>query len=243
MNFPVPSPSASTGGRGSSAVLIVAGGVGARMGAGVPKQFLLLAGKPVLMHTITQFYRFDATLPVVVVLPAAHIGQWEQCCRTHHFTLPHTIVSGGATRLRSVKNALAAAPEVDWVAVHDGVRPLTPVALIARCFDVAAQHGSAVPVVPLTDSLRKRVGEGSCRVPRDGMYAVQTPQVFRSEWLKTAYGLIPEAPDALNGFTDDASVVEAAGFPITLTEGCRENIKITEPLDRTLAEALRAVLA
>jgi 2-C-methyl-D-erythritol 4-phosphate cytidylyltransferase len=132
-----------------------------------------------------------------------------------------------------VKNALDALPETEWIAVHDGVRPLVSQELIARCFETAAQHGAAVPVVPLSDSIRLREAGGSRSVPREDYCIVQTPQVFRAEWLKDAYRA-PFRPS----FTDDASAVEAAGYSIALTGGSRSNIKITEPLDLAMAEFL-----
>lgn len=201
------------------------------MGMPVPKQFLLLAGMPVLMHAIRQFHRFDDAMPVVVALPPAHIPTWTQLCGEHHFTIAHTVVAGGGTRFDSVKNALAVLPDAEWIAVHDGVRPLAPPAVIARCFEAAAQHGAATPVVPLTDSVRKLEADGSHSVPRENYCIVQTPQVFRADWLKDAYRA-PFRP----AFTDDASVVEAAGHKITLVEGSRENIKITEAIDLRIAE-------
>jgi 2-C-methyl-D-erythritol 4-phosphate cytidylyltransferase len=201
------------------------------MGTQMPKQFLLLAGMPVLMHAIRQFHRFDNAMPVVVALPSAHIPTWTQLCREHHFTIAHTVVAGGDTRFESVKNALAAVRDAEWIAVHDGVRPLVPPAVIARCFEAAAQHGAAVPIVPLTNSIRKLDTGGSRSVPRENYCIVQTPQVFRTGWLHDAYST-PYRPS----FADDASVVEAAGHTITLVEGSRENIKITEAIDLRIAE-------
>jgi 2-C-methyl-D-erythritol 4-phosphate cytidylyltransferase len=204
-----------------------------RMGTEMPKQFLLLAGIPVLMHTIRQFHRFDQAMPIIVALPQAHFQTWQQLCTEHAFAVAHTVVAGGATRFASVKNALAVLPEAALVAVHDGVRPCVPAPLIVRCFDTAAQHGAAVPVMPVPDSIRCRESSGkSYSVPREKYCLVQTPQVFRTDWLKDAYYLASCNP----AFTDDAAVVEAAGYPITLTEGCRENIKITEAVDLKIAE-------
>ncbi|MDR2361428.1 MAG: 2-C-methyl-D-erythritol 4-phosphate cytidylyltransferase [Prevotellaceae bacterium] len=219
----------------SRSVIIVAGGVGQRMGASIPKQFLPLAGRPLLMHTITQFVRYDATLFIVVALPAAHIDRWQRLCDEYRFATPHRIVAGGDSRAASVRNALSRLPDTDFIAVHDGVRPLTPVDVIARCFATAARYGSAVPVVPVTDSLRKQTADDSYDIPRDGIVTVQTPQVFRADRLRDAYA---RTADNTAAFTDDASVVQTAGYDITLTEGSRENIKITTPADLPVADAL-----
>ncbi|MDR0694946.1 MAG: 2-C-methyl-D-erythritol 4-phosphate cytidylyltransferase [Prevotellaceae bacterium] len=214
-------------------VIIVAGGSGQRMGAQMPKQFLLLAGMPVLMHAIRQFHCFDPGMPLVVALPPAHISTWTQLCAEHRFTIPHTVTAGGGTRFDSVKKALHALPGTDWIAVHDGVRPLVSPALIARCFETALKHGAAVPVIPLSNSLRMLEAGGNHSVLRENYCIVQTPQIFRARWLKNAY----RAP-CCPSFTDDASVVEAAGYKIALAEGSRENIKITEPVDLKIAELL-----
>jgi 2-C-methyl-D-erythritol 4-phosphate cytidylyltransferase len=203
------------------------------MGTQLPKQFLLLAGMPVLMHAIRQFHRFDDALQVVVALPPAHIPTWTKLCGEHHFTIAHTVVAGGDTRFDSVKNALAAVRDAEWIAIHDGVRPLVSPAVIARCFEAATQHGAAAPVVPLTDSIRKLEAGSSHNVPRENYCIVQTPQVFRADWLYDAYRA-PYRPE----FTDDASVVEAAGHKIALVESSRDNIKITEAIDLRIAEQL-----
>ena len=216
-------------------VIIVAGGGGVRMGAKIPKQFLLLAGKPILMHTITQFFLFDSSISIVIVLPEAYVSQWKQLCDEYKFAIPHTIVVGGDTRFQSVKNALSKIFDTDLIAVHDGVRPLISQSIITRCFEVAAEFGSAVPVVPMLDSLRQQTNDTSCNVLRENYFLVQTPQIFRSDWLSQAY----EKPYD-SSFTDDASVVETAGYKMKLTEGSRENIKITEPLDLKIAALLLA---
>ena len=216
-------------------VIIVAGGSGVRMGTEIPKQFLLLAGKPILMHTITQFFLFDSSISIIVVLPETYVSQWKQVCDEYKFTIPHTIVVGGDTRFQSVKNALSKIFDTDLIAVHDGVRPLISQSVIARCFEVAAEFGSAIPVVPILDSLRQQTNDTSCNVLRENYFIVQTPQIFRSDWLLQAY----EKPYE-SSFTDDASVVEMAGYKMKLTEGSRENIKITEPLDLKIAALLLA---
>jgi 2-C-methyl-D-erythritol 4-phosphate cytidylyltransferase len=203
------------------------------MGMQTPKQFLLLAGMPVLMHAIRQFHYFDPAMPLIVALPPAHIPTWTQLCAGRRFTVAHTVTAGGGTRFDTVKKALHALPETDWIAVHDGVRPLVSPALIARCFETAVKHGAAAPAIPLSDSLRLLEAGGNHSVLRENYCIVQTPQIFRAEWLKNAYRA-PYCP----AFTDDASVVEAAGYKIALAEGSRENIKITEPADLKIAELL-----
>ena len=214
-------------------VIIVAGGSGLRMGAEVPKQFLLLAGKPVLMHTITQFFFFDSSISIVLVLPEAYLHRWQQLCEEYQFAVPHCVVVGGETRFQSVKNALSNLPSTELIAVHDGVRPLVSQNVIARCFAVATQYGSAVPAIPVVDSLRRKEENTTCNISRENLFAVQTPQVFCADWLLQAY----EKPYN-STYTDDASVVEAAGFSIQLTEGNRENNKITTLLDLQIAEFL-----
>lgn len=214
--------------------VIVAGGSGTRFGAALPKQFLLLAGRPVLMHTIEAFA--DLSDEIVLVLPEAHRPLWHQLCVRHRFTVRHRVVAGGDTRWQSVKNAietLAVGPG-DVIAVQDGVRPLLTASLVERAFVVARKQGSAVPVVPVTDSIRQVEGDGiSHIVPRDLLRAVQTPQAFDAVALKAAYDQ-PYQPV----YTDDASVYEMAGYQVTLIEGEIDNIKITHPGDLLIAENL-----
>lgn len=212
------------------AVIIVAGGRGLRMGGDLPKQFLPIHGKPVLMHTLNVFHHWDATARLVLALPEAHRSYWEMLCRELHCEAPHRIVSGGETRFHSVRNGLTAVVDCDWIGVHDGVRPLVTPEVIEACFAGAEQHGAAVPVVPMIDSIREQTGESSRAVNRENYRVVQTPQVFRSDWLTEAYRQ-PYTPR----FTDDASVVEATGKTIHLVAGNRENIKITTPFDLAMA--------
>lgn len=211
--------------------LIVAGGNGTRMQSNIPKQFLLLHGKPILMHTLEAFHRFDTQLTLILVLPAAQINYWKNICRQSHFDLPHSIVAGGETRFQSVKNGLERIPENALVAIHDGVRPFVNINTIARTFDAAVQYGAAVPVVDVVDSIRQIDETGNHAVNRQYYKLVQTPQTFRSNVIKSAYRQ-PYSP----AFTDDASVVEATGQIIHLVEGNRENIKITIPQDLSWAE-------
>jgi len=204
------------------------------MGLPVPKQFALVAGRPVLMHTIARFHEADPSLGIIVVLPADQHEYWNDLCREHDFRIEHTVVSGGETRFHSSQNGLRAIPDdVDGVVgIHDGVRPFVSVEVIRRCYAEARRSGAAIPVVPVVDTLRL-VGDGSHNVDRSQFRAVQTPQVFSIGLLREAFRQQwrPE-------FTDDASVVEGIGGKIGMVEGNRENIKLTTPLDMLVAEEL-----
>ena len=213
--------------------IIVAGGKGLRMGADLPKQFLTIGGKPVLMRTLEAFYAYNPAVRIVLVLPCDQQDYWQKLCREHGFSLPHMVADGGETRFHSVRNGLRLVEAPGWVAVHDGVRPFVSQEVIARCFRLAAEKRAVVPVVPVVETLRQIEGDSSRTVSRDAYRLVQTPQVFDSALLKEAYAQ-PYTP----AFTDDASVVEAMGVPVYLTEGNRENIKITTPFDLKVAEAL-----
>lgn len=220
-------------------VLIVAGGRGLRMGGDLPKQFLPVADKPVLMHTLEAFRRWDEEAAQIVVLPDAHRPYWEMLCREIGCRVAHRLASGGESRFHSVRNGLEViarelpVDEEALIAVHDGVRPLVSPEVIAACFAEAERSGAAVPVVPMVDSLREYEGDASRPVDRTRYVAVQTPQVFRSSLLLEAYRQ-PFSPL----YTDDASVVEAAGHPVRLVAGHRENIKLTTSFDLRVAEAL-----
>lgn len=215
--------------------IIVAGGSGKRFGSEMPKQFLPLDGKAMLMRTIEKFDQAGAT--IVVVLPNEHQELWMTMCKENNFAVTHTIATGGKTRFESVKNGIAAIEDLadgDLVAVHDGVRPLASVELINRCYDNAKETGSAIPVVNPSDSIRQVMDNGcSKQLLRSSLRAVQTPQTFHAEWLKGAYD-VEESPL----FTDDASVVESAGHQVTLVEGEVTNIKITTPIDMVVASEL-----
>lgn len=215
--------------------IIVAGGRGSRMGSELPKQFLPIGGKPVLMHTLEAFYNYNAQVQLILALPVDQQTYWAQLCSEHHFTIPHQVVDGGETRFHSVLHALSFVEGDGLVAVHDGVRPFVHPDTIDRCFASAFEHGAAIPVVDVVDSMRKVSGETSKAVSRADYRLVQTPQVFDITLLKNAYRQ-PYQPS----FTDDASVVEAFGHDIALTAGNRENIKITTPFDLIIAEALLA---
>ena len=215
--------------------IIVAGGSGKRFGSEMPKQFLPLDGKPVLMRTIEKFDQAGAT--IVVVLPVEHQEMWMSMCKDGNFAVSHTIADGGKTRFESVKNGIAAIENLadgNLVAVHDGVRPLASVELINRCYDTAQETGSAIPVVNPSDSIRQVMDDGtSQQLLRSSLRAVQTPQTFKVELLRGAYD-VEESPL----FTDDASVVESAGHQVSLVEGEIANIKITTPIDMVIATEL-----
>lgn len=212
-------------------VIIVAGGSGSRMGTEIPKQFLELCGKPILMHTIQVFHDFDPESKITLVLPEDQQEFWEELCRKHSFLLLHQIVSGGKTRFRSVLNGLSQIDEEGIVFIHDGVRPLVSKETLGRCFETAQKSGNAIPVLPVNESLRKQESDKNVSVDRSQYFSVQTPQTFRSEQILKAFEM-----DFDPAFTDDASVAEKAGFPIFMVEGNRENIKITTPIDLIIAE-------
>jgi 2-C-methyl-D-erythritol 4-phosphate cytidylyltransferase len=213
--------------------LIVAGGSGSRMGTVIPKQFLELAGKPVLMHTIEKFRKFESSIRIIVVLPEDHIGLWHELTDKYSFPVSHNIVSGGATRFESVKNGLQLIKSRGYVAIHDGVRPLVSRDTILRCFTEAERYGNAVPVSSPADSLRLITDQGNIPVNRHHLRLIQTPQVFDTELIIKAYQQ-EYSPE----FTDDATLLEKTGESIRLVEGNRENIKITNPVDLIVAEAL-----
>ena len=235
--------------------IIVAGGKGLRMGGDLPKQFIPVEGRPVLMRTLDTFYAYDATLQIILVLPREHQPYWQELCREHQFAVPHRIADGGATRFHSVQNGLSLVEDSEaLVAVHDGVRPFVSHEVIASCYRAAEQYGAVVPVIPVVETVRQLVpslsddaarqkGNFNCQfsivnsssvtVPRDAYRLVQTPQTFCASLLRRAY----EQPYC-DDFTDDASVVETLGHAVHLVEGNRENIKLTTPFDLIVARAL-----
>lgn len=213
--------------------LIVAGGKGLRMGGELPKQFIPVGGKPVLMRTMEAFYDSDSEIQIILVLPHSQQDYWRQLCRECRFSLPHVIADGGETRFHSVKNGLALVKTPALVGVHDGVRPFVSPEVIARCYKLAAEKKAVVPVIEVVETVRRLTGDGSVTVNRDDYRLVQTPQVFDAELLKKAYGQA-----YTSRFTDDASVVEASGGSVFLTEGNKENIKITTPFDLKIATVL-----
>lgn len=264
-------------------VIIVAGGSGQRMESTTPKQFLLLGGLPVLMHTIrnlsnavnrtihtsdnnaidnntyrtisaqTDNNRHDHVnnsvnnnvdnsvnnsltiqpTNIIVVLPQKHLDLWQELCGRHNFDIPHTVVAGGANRFESVKNGLIAMQSSDLVAIHDGVRPFVSQRMMSELTTTAREFRTAIPVVPLVDSLRIVINNHSEIVDRSSFRAVQTPQIFNQMLITRAYEQ-PYDP----AFTDDASVVESIGLEIKLVEGDPQNFKITTPLDLKFAEML-----
>ena len=218
-------------------VIIVAGGKGLRMGSDIPKQFLPIGGRPVLMRTIERFQAYSPTLQIILVLPKAQQDYWRQLCRDYHFAVEYLLADGGETRFHSVQNGLALIPDdaEGVVGVHDGVRPFPSIEVIRNCYETAREKKAVIPVIPVVETVRQLEGATSFTVPRDDYRLVQTPQCFDIQLLKAA-----NRQPYNDGFTDDASVVEAYGHPITLVEGNRENIKITTPYDLKIAEALIA---
>jgi 2-C-methyl-D-erythritol 4-phosphate cytidylyltransferase len=212
--------------------IIVAGGSGTRMNADLPKQFLLLHGKPILMHTIAAFHACTLEPEVIVVLNIHQHQYWEELCKVYNFNIPHQLVSGGQERFHSVSNGLQAIKGTGIVAIHDAVRPLISPELIRRCFEVAAEKGNAVVGLQPTDSIRRINANGRFEAIKRNMVAlIQTPQAFDIKILRKAY-LQPFR----NDFTDDASVVEHMGTEIHLIEGERSNIKITFKEDMEIAK-------
>jgi len=213
--------------------VIVAGGSGKRMGNDIPKQFIEVAGKPILMHTINQFYNNDNEVQIICVLPTNQHKLWYELVDRYNFTIKHQVTKGGAERFYSVINGLKMITQNSLIAIHDGVRPLVSSDTITKCFDLAAEKGTAIPVLQATESIRKVDNNKNQAVNRSKFFMVQTPQVFQSEILLEAY-----KQEYDSNFTDDASVVEKSGFDIHLVEGNVENIKITRPIDLKIAEAL-----
>jgi 2-C-methyl-D-erythritol 4-phosphate cytidylyltransferase len=215
--------------------IIVAGGSGTRMGSAIPKQFMLLKGKPVLMHTLSAFHLSKTKPEIILVLHADFHAYWQELCTTHHFNLPHSLVKGGDTRFHSVKNGLDSIADIQdaVVAVQDAVRPLTGKAIIDAAYTHAREHGNAITAVQSRDSVRQLKDGHSLNLLRDEVYLIQTPQTFRIAQLKKAY----QQPFDTK-FTDDASVVEQSGEAIHLIPGSYSNIKITFPEDIAIAEML-----
>lgn len=214
--------------------VIVAGGSGVRMGVSTPKQFLMLHGRPILMHTIEAFIRYDQQLHIIVVLPEQENNRWQQLCAAFHFTIPHQLVHGGKDRTSSVRNGLSAiALQEGLVAIHDGVRPLISTQIIAKSYQIAEQKGNAVVAIPLKDSIRWSKGSDNKAVDRTEYCLIQTPQTFKLSLIREAYGMLHD-----KSMSDDASMLEARGEKIHLIEGDYRNIKITTPEDLKVAEAL-----
>ena len=216
-------------------VIVVAGGKGLRMGSDIPKQFLPIGGRPVLMHTLERFREYSAELQIILVLPETQQDYWHGLCKEYHFQVEYLLANGGQTRFHSVQNGLALVPDdaEGVVGVHDGVRPFPSVDVIRNCFETARTAKAVIPVIPVVETVRHLEGDSSVTVPRGDYRLVQTPQTFDIQLLKAA-----NRQPYNDGFTDDASVVESYGHTITLVEGNRENIKITTPYDIVVAEAI-----
>ncbi|MBL7874662.1 MAG: 2-C-methyl-D-erythritol 4-phosphate cytidylyltransferase [Cyclobacteriaceae bacterium] len=213
--------------------LIVAGGKGTRIKSRIPKQFLGLQGKPILLHTLEAFFRYSKLIEVILVLPEDDFQTWKDLCHQHTFTQPITLQKGGDSRFQSVKNGLDKIAGPGLVAIHDGVRPLVSEDIIGASFRLAAVHQSAVAAVRLKESIRMTDQDNTKAMDRSRFRLIQTPQTFDVALIKQAYQLKEDA-----SLTDDASVAEKSGHTISLFEGSYENIKITTPEDLIVAEAL-----
>ena len=216
------------------AVIIVAAGSGSRMGGKLPKQYLQLQGRPLIIHTLERFQRFDPEIKLVVVLAPAHKELWEQMAASYEIAVGVTLAPGGPTRYDSVKSGLNLIDKETLTGIHDAVRPLVSQDTLIRCYDAALRKGSGIPVVEMDESVRMLDAEGgSVHMDRSSLKRVQTPQVFRSDRIKQAYQQAYKST-----FTDDASVYETVYGAPTLVEGNRENIKLTTPADMQLAQVL-----
>lgn len=211
--------------------LIVAGGSGNRMKGTIPKQFIEVEGRPVLMRTFDAFYKYDSQIEFFLVLPKKQVQYWEELCEEHNFQLKYQVAFGGETRFLSVKNGLDLIEDDGIVFIHDGVRPMVSVQTIQNCFNAAVEKGNAIPVVPVSESVRYADKDGNKSVDRTKYFLVQTPQTFKVDLIQKAY-----QQNFSDSFTDDASVVEKLDETIHLVEGNRENIKITFPEDLIIAE-------
>lgn len=214
-------------------IIIVAGGKGLRMGGDIPKQFLPVCGRPVLMRTIERFREYSPDLNIILVLPREQQDYWRTLCKEYNFTVDYQLADGGETRFHSVQHGLNLIPDdaEGIVGVHDGVRPFVSVDVIRSCYDAARKAKAVVPVVPVVETLRHIPTQKN--VLRSDYCLVQTPQVFYIQLLKAA-----NRQPYCDAFTDDASVVEAYGHPVAMVDGNRENIKITTPYDLKIAEVL-----
>jgi len=214
-------------------VIIVAGGQGMRFKQDLPKQFYYFRERPLLMHTIDLFHFYDRKIQIIVGIREDYMSHWESVCEQFHFDVPHILSPGGKTRFHTVKNALAHVNSGNLVAIHDSVRPMLYKRTIDDCYQAAEQKGASLPCIEIHDSVRELTKDGSRWVDRSSIRLVQTPQVFRYDILMKAY-----EKEYSKDFTDDASVVEHSGFPVTLVEGNPENIKITTAEDLVFAEAI-----
>jgi 2-C-methyl-D-erythritol 4-phosphate cytidylyltransferase len=213
-------------------VIITAGGIGKRMGGSIPKQFIEVAGKPLLFHTISLFFKHNPNAQILITLPDSWMDHWNELIDSYQFEIPHQIVAGGDERFHSIKNALQHCDE-QIVLVHDGVRPLVSSETLTRCIKGLEDHNAVIPVTPVKESLRRMSGKQSEALIRSEFRNVQTPQCFKKSILDRAYEQAYH-----EGITDDASLVEQLGEHIHCVEGNDENIKITTPMDLILAETL-----
>jgi 2-C-methyl-D-erythritol 4-phosphate cytidylyltransferase len=212
-------------------IIIVAGGRGVRMDSELPKQFIILSGKPIILHTVLLFQRFDPRIETIIAIHPDYQDYWKRLLDEYKFNFKHILVTGGSERFHSVKNALDHVLDEGIIAVHDSVRPLVSPGTVQRSFAMAEEKGTAVPCLAIPETVRSIDPDGSKAIARDSLRIIQTPQVFHSQILKESY-----QTDYLEEFTDDASVVEKAGHTIHLVEGNIENIKITTKEDLKLAE-------
>lgn len=220
-------------------VIIVAGGKGVRAGGEMPKQFVKIGGKPMIMHTIEAFHKFDNKIRIIVVLPEGLLSFWLDLCNEYKFKIRHQAITGGETRFHSVKNGLDLVLENETVGIHDGARPFITTDLIERCFNESYNNNqSIIPVIDEFNSVRQLTNSGSHMIDRSKLKIVQTPQVFPGKIIKSAYSV-----NYNNLFTDDASVVEKNGSKVRLVEGEVTNIKITTTIDLELANCYLQLLA
>lgn len=213
--------------------IIVAGGTGSRMKGEIPKQFLLLNGKPVIIYSVEAFLAYDPSIKIIVVIHPDYMDYWDNLCLKFNISFPHAVVKGGKTRFESVKNGLKLINGEGLVAIHDAARPVITSGFISNLFAAASTYGSAIPAVPLNDTIRVVEGDTSRQADRTFLRAIQTPQVFKVSEIQRAY-----TQPYQQTFTDDGSVMEAAGFRVNLAEGRMENIKITHLQDIAVAEVL-----
>jgi len=211
--------------------LLVAGGNGSRMGETIPKQFIELNGRPVLMHTFDAFTKYDKQIEFILVLPENQVEYWDGLCKKHRFEQKYKLAFGGKTRFHSVKNGLELIDSDGVVFIHDGVRPLVSEQTLENCFNTTIEKGNALPVIPANESVRVVENGKNRAVDRSKYFLVQTPQTFKTGLIKKAF-----KQPFTELFTDDASVLEKFGEAINLVEGNRENIKITYPEDIIVSE-------
>lgn len=217
-------------------MLIIAGGMGKRMNMDIPKQFIPIAGKPVLMHTIARFRDYDSKSKIIVIIPKEHIPLWKDLCVEFNFNIGHQIINGGRERFYSVKNGLKIVPNDSLVLIHDGVRPLVSIETIDRVVSTCQEKGNAVPYMDMDQSVRKINGASNKMINRKSLKLIQTPQGFHSSLIKEAY-----AKRYRKSFTDDASVLEALKHEIHLVKGNHKNIKITSSTDLHLVDCLMKI--